>query len=243
LVILAESEVTQQHTPSFHPVFTLGMESIRSTITSMKTTLILIGLLLAGLITARADTNNTAGPTQTNLLGAVTNSVSVPPQVGDGLSQIWQAASNPTNFAIVIGGGRSMHKNYNLLFVDYVYDVATGDAGSAGLVLGFDDIAKGTKFTTDDVGFVKGGLNLKTEIQPLKQFGWGLKVTPFTDLLVCSGSGGKVGTVWVAGANYRINIGKGWMLNIGGFYENRFGSGQDSDTSYLCGNLAVSKGF
>ena len=208
----------------------------------MKITLIIGATIVVCGLSIQAETNNTAGQVQPNLMGAMP--ASVPPQVQSGVGQIWDAASNPTNFAIAFGGGRSTHRNYNLVFVDYVYDIVRAENGTAaGFILGFDDIAHCSKFTTDSIAFVKGGVNLQMEVYPLKNFGYpNFHVTPYTSLLVAD-SGSHVGSIELVGVNWRANLARGWYINLGGFYESRNGTGQDTDTTYLCVDGAVSKGF
>ena len=172
----------------------------------------------------------------------VTNAAVMPsfgnPTISGGLQQLYDATTGSTNFAVAIGGGRSLKGNYNLLFADYLYNFNQ----NVGAVLGFDDIAEGSKFTTQDICFVKGGLNLQAEIAPFKSFAPNFKVTPFGSLLMSSGNG-RVGQIVVAGANYKLGIGKGWCFNLGGFYENRSGDGLPTDRAFAAGNLAVSRGF
>jgi hypothetical protein len=160
------------------------------------------------------------------------------PTISGGLQQIYDAALGSTNFAIATGGGRALKGNHNLLFVDYLYNFNA----NAGLLLGFDDIATGSKFTSKDIYFVKGGFNIQAEIAPLKNFGLtNLKVTPFASILMDSGNG-KIGQIVVAGVNYRVGLAAGWYFNAGGFYESRTG-GTPADGAYLAGHIAVSKGF
>ncbi len=192
-------------------------------------------IICTAMLPALAQTN-----TMPNLLGSVTNEVSLNPTIGGGLQQIYDAALDSTNFAVVFGYGRSLKGNNNLLYAVYNYNLNS----MAALTLGFDDIAQnGTKFTTDNICFVKGGLTLQTEIAPLKN--WGLpnfKVTPFGSLLMSEGNG-RVGQIVVAGANWRIGIAKGWYFNMGAEYENRSGDGLPTDGAYIAGHLAISKGF
>jgi len=195
---------------------------------------ILLGALCLCAVTAGAQ-NNTAGPVQTNLLGSVTVGN---PTISGGLQQVYDAALGSTNYAVAIGGGRGLKGDHNLVFLDYLYNFNE----NAGLLLGFDDIGQGTKFTTDNVAFIKGGFNIQAEIAPIKGIFPNFKVTPFASLLMSS-SGGDVGEIVVAGANYHIGIAKGWLFNFGGFYENRTGGNTSTDGAYICGHLAVSKGF
>lgn len=195
---------------------------------------ILLGALCLCAVTATAQTNTTAGPVETNLLGAISN-----PTISGGFQEICDAATTSTNSAVALGGGRGLKGDYNLLFLDYLYNFNA----NAGLLLGFDDIAHGSKFTTDNIAFVKGGFNVQAQIAPFKNMGLpNFTVTPFAALLMDSGNG-RIGQIAVAGVNKQFVIGKGWDLNVGGFYENRSGDGLPTDGAYICGHLAVSKGF
>ncbi len=196
----------------------------------MKNKIAILALCLVAAFTAAAqDTNQVP-----NLLPSIGN-----PTISGGIQQIYDAALGSTNFAVAVGGGRSLKGQYDIVFADYVYKFNE----NVGALLGFDDIAENGNFTTDEIVFVKGGLSVKADIYPLKN--WGLKdfhVTPFGALLMSSGNG-RVGQIEVAGVNYHIGIAKGWYFNLGGFYENRSGDGLPTDGAYLCGHLAISKGF
>jgi hypothetical protein len=196
----------------------------------------LIHALLATLSLALAIVAaNAQTTTVTNMLGDVplTN-----PTISGGLQQIYDAALGSTNYAIAVGGGRGLKGNHNLVFVDYLYNFNA----NAGLILGFDDIAGGNNFTTDNISFIKGGFNIQAEIAPLKSIAPNFKITPFASLLMSS-SGGEVGEIVVAGGNYQITIAKGWKFNLGGFYENRTGGNTATDGAYICGHLALSRNF
>ena len=191
----------------------------------------------------RAQTNSPVAPV-TFASEGITLPASVSPTISGGIEQIAQAALGSTNFAVALGGGRGLHGNNNLLFADYFYNFLNSGTTKAGATLGFDEIAHGQHFTTDNVNFVKGGLTVQTQIAPLK--GWGLTnflIAPFASVLI-STSGGQVGQIIVTGANYQIGIGKGWDFNLSAFYENRTG-GSDAtvDGAYICGAIAFSRNF
>lgn len=159
------------------------------------------------------------------------------PTISGGLQQIWDAAAGSTNFAVAIGGGRGIKGNKNLAFADYVYNIS----GNVGVILGYDALKVDGGATT--YNFVKGGLQLKADIYPLKNFGLEtFKVTPFAAILMSSHSG-NVGEVVVAGASHRWALSKSWGLNVGAFYENRTGGNDPGNGVYVCGLLALSRNF
>ena len=199
--------------------------------------LLIAAMVAACALSATAQTNNTAGPVQTNLLGGVSVIVDNP-TISGGLQQIYDAIGG-TNGAVTVGGGRATTGDYNLAFVDYLYNFNQ----YAGLLLGFDDIAKGMNFSAHNIVFVKGGFNLQAKIAPFKNIGLpNFYLTPFTSILMSSGNG-NVGEIVVAGAAFTIPVTATSNLRIGGFYENRSGSGLPTDRVYLCVNVAYSWGF
>lgn len=162
--------------------------------------------------------------------------VKVDPSLSHGLQEIWDATTVSTNFAVAIGAGRGIKGNKNLAFADYIYNLT----GNVGAVLGYDAVRVNG---STSYNFVKGGLQLKADIYPLKNIGFPtFKVTPFTAVLIDSG-GGKVGQIVVAGASHRFTISKTWGLNVGGFYENRSGGDAAADGVYICGMAAFSHNF
>lgn len=193
---------------------------------------LLAGIFAMGCITqASAQTVNV-----TNEVAAVMPAFTSDKTLSDGLQIIWDNVAASTNFAVALGGGRGIKGDKNLAFVDYVYNISD----HVGAVLGYDAIRAGGSTT---YSFVKGGLQLKAEIAPLKNFGFPtFKVTPFTALLIDSNAG-HVGQVIVAGASHRWTLSKNWGLNVGGFYENRSGGNTTTDGVYLCGFLAASRNF
>ena len=218
--------------------------SINPAVAKIITILALLGLafLLFGAFSAHAQAAS-ATPPATFASEGITLPASITPTISGGLEQVMQAALGSTNFAVAVGGGRGLHGNNNLLFVDYLYNFVGDGKTSAGFILGFDEIAHGAHFTTDNVNFVKGGLNVQTVIAPLK--GWGLTnffIAPFASVLIDTG-GGQVGQIIVTGANYKIGIGKGWNFNLTGFYENRTGGDTSVDGAYICAAIAFSRNF
>jgi len=200
---------------------------------------------IAGIIAhcnvAHAQTNSPTPPATFATQG-ITLPASISPTISGGAKEILNAALGSTNFAVAIGGGRGIHGNNNLLFADYLYNFVNNGT-QVGFLLGYDEIAHGAHFTTQNINFVKGGLNVSTQITPLS--GWGLTnfvLSPFASVLITT-SGGQVGQIVVAGADYQIGIGKGWAFNIAGFYENRTGGDTSVDGVYLCGSIAVSRNW
>ena len=185
--------------------------------------------MLAGIV-ANAQTNEVP-----NLLGS-----------SDGiLQQVWDSTAGSTNFAIVAGGGRGLTGNKNLVFADAVYDLSQ----NAGLIIGYDNLFSNDKrMGSSSASVVKGGLNLKADLYPLKRFGFGkFKVTPFAAYLVATPTGGTsnnggIAQIALVGADYETAPFWGIRAHIGGFYENRTGQG-NWDGNYICGHVAISKGF
>lgn len=183
--------------------------------------------------------SNASGGVNLQTLAIVPTADQLPalnPSLSGGLQQIWDATATSTNFAVAVGAGRGLKGDKNLAFADYCYNLNN----NVGLILGYDAIRAGG---TTTYSFVKGGLQLKADIYPLKNFGLTtFKVTPFAALLINSGSG-NVGQIVVAGASHRFTLTKNWGLNLGGFYENRTGGKSITDGVYLCGMLALSRNF
>lgn len=200
----------------------------------IKTT-ILAALLALGFQAATAQTvsTNASGgtTTTTNPLKDAT--------LSDGFQVIYDNLAGSTNFAVAFGGGRGIKGDKNLAFADYVYNVSD----NVGLLLGYDAIRAGSGNSTT-YNFVKGGLQLKADIYPLKNIGLpDFKVTPFAGILISSHDG-SVGEIVLAGASHRWALSQNWGFNVGGFYENRTG-GNDSSLNgvYVCGFAAFSRNF
>jgi len=197
----------------------------------MKKLITIIGVAIFAMV-ANAQTNSQ----QPNLMGAMPT---ISPTISGGIQEIYDAALGSTNYAVTLGGGRATTGNYNLVFVDYLYNFNN----NVGLVLGFDDIAHGLNFNAQNVMFVKGGLNLQAQFAPLKNWGLpNLYVTPFGSLLMSEGNG-HVGQIVVGGANFNLALSHTWNFHVGPFWENRSGSGLATDRSYACLDVAISKGF
>ena len=218
------------------------MKTKHSQILPFVLALIVLAIMFFVATKSHAQTNSPTPPATFATQG-ITLPASISPTISGGIEQIAQAALGSTNFAVAIGGGRGLHGNNNLLFADYLYNFLNDGSTKAGMTLGFDEIAHGAHFTTDNVNFVKGGLNVQTVIAPLK--GWGLTnffIAPFASVLIDT-SGGQVGQIVVTGANYKIGIGKGWNFNLTGFYENRTGGDTSVDGAYICAAIAFSRNF
>jgi len=198
----------------------------------MKKTFVLFALCLcASVVKLSAQTNQAS-----NLLGDIGT-----PTISAGLQQIYDAALGSTNFAVLTGGGRSLKGKNNLAFVDYIYNFNQ----NAGLVLGYDYTWTGSakKFEPGNLNFVKGGFTVNADIKPFRNFGaTNFTIKPFGSVLIDS-SGGQVGQIVVAGVDYQAAAFWGCKLNLGGFYENRSGGNSAFDGAYLCGHIAISRGF
>ena len=191
------------------------------------------------MITADSTTN----PPATFASSGISLPSSLSPTISGGLQQVMNAALASTNFAVAVGGGRSVKANHDLLFADYLYNFVSSGSTKAGFLLGFDEIADNMKFSSKNINFVKGGLSVQTTITPLANWGFtNFMISPFASVLIDSGNG-QVGQIVVAGGNYTIAIKSGWAFNLMGFYENRTGGDTTTDGAYVCAAIAISKGF
>ena len=179
-----------------------------------------------------------SGQTITNM-PAFASTITSDPTISGGLQEIYNATLDSTNFAVALGGGRSLKGGNTLAFADYIYNFNE----NVGAVLGYDYLWSSTKGQASSANFVKGGLNLQAPIKPFKNFGaTNFTVTPFGSLLMSSGNG-QVGQIEVGGINYETPMFWGIRMNLGGFYENRSGNDSPYNGAYLCGHIAISKGF
>ena len=208
-----------------------------------KWTLGLAAIGAAFLITsANAQTN---APT---VMPPFTSTLTSDPTISGGLQEIYNAALGSTNFAVALGGGRSLKGGNTLLFADYIYNFNN----NVGLVLGYDylrsstplvDVKAKTASIISQANFVKGGLNVKATIQPLKSLLPNFYVTPFASILITTRSG-AVGQIIVAGADWESPLFWGIRAHIGGGYESRSGgNGDPFNGGYAFGHIAISKGF
>lgn len=174
---------------------------------------------------------------QTNAPVASTNP---PASFSSGLQMIYDSVAVSTNYALAFGGGRATTGNRNLAFADYVYNVSE----NAGLVLGYDYLwtAKAAGVPSQ-ANLVKGGITLSAKIYPLKNFGLtNTAVTPFANVLLATGNGSASEIITAGGKLNIATFGGGWNLSAVGFWETRKDAGYWT-ASYVCGALAVSKGF
>lgn len=213
----------------------------------MKTHKIAITILITAAtmitIAARAQSVTVTNIVITTNVVNLIPELPINPTISGGLGQIAQAAFESTNFAVTIGGGRGLHGNHNLLFADYLYNFMNNGTSTAGLLLGFDEIAPGFNFTQNGVNFVKGGLNISTKIAPFTGLGWtNIVLHPFASVLIDTGNG-QVGEIVVGGADWGVQLSKNWALHIGGIYENRTGGDTTTDGAYLGGFFALSRNW
>ena len=166
------------------------------------------------------------------------------PTITQGLDAIAQAVVESTNWAVSLGGGRSLQGNNNLVFADYLYNfVNAPDGTTVGLILGFDEVFKGSSFNGNNVDFVKGGLSVSIPVMPLASLGYtNFVVHPFASILMDSGNG-QVGQIVVSGADWSTKISQNWAIHAGAFYENRSGGDAGTDGNYIAGFVAVSRNW
>jgi len=170
----------------------------------------------------------------------VTNPAPAMPSFSSGLQEIYDSVTVSTNYAVALGGGRATTGNRNLAFADYVYNVSE----NVGLVLGYDYLwtAKAAGVPSQ-ANLVKGGITLSAKIYPLKNFGLtNTAVTPFANVLLATGNGSASEIITAGGKLNIATFGGGWNLSAVGFWETRKDAGYWT-ASYVCGALAVSKGF
>lgn len=171
----------------------------------------------------------------------VTNPAPAMPSFSSGLQQIYDAATSSTNFGLVTGYARSTTGNRNVGFAELGYNFDSVQA--LGLVIGYDYCWTSKQSgIPSQANLVKGGIQLKADVKPLKQFGLtNFTVTPFGFALVASGNG-NVSEIIGGGAKTTVATFKGINLNLGVLYENRTGAGY-WDGRYLGGFFAMTKGF
>ena len=189
----------------------------------MKKLIVVAALFVGGLV-ASAQTTNTNPPAS----------------FSNGLQMIYDSVAVSTNYAFAFGAGRATTGNRNLGYADYIYNVSQ----NVGLVIGYDYLwtAK-SKGIPSQANLVKGGITLSAKIYPLKNFGLtNTAVTPFANVLLATGNG-SASEIITAGAKLIVaTFGGGWNLSAIGFYETRKDAGYWT-ASYVCGGLALSKGF
>jgi len=188
--------------------------------------LFLISLAALLAVASQAQTNVDAVP---NLIPP-----SITPAEKSFAQEVWNDYLLSTNSALVVAGGAKTtdFKQY-ILAVDYLYNFND----NAGLLIGVDDIFGGPNGTSQ-LSALRGGLQLKTTIEPLQVFGvTNFVATPFAAELVSTAlngaNAGNVGLVTIAGADFNLYQFRWGNLHAGGMYENRTGEG------WASGNYAL----
>jgi len=168
----------------------------------------------------------------------------ISPTLDSALQGFADVVFNPTNFAVVVGGGRSMKGNNNLAFADYLYSLNN----NAALVLGYDYLWTSTAGVKSSANAVKGGLNLKAKIYPFKALGaTNFFLTAFGSELVSTpingtANNGGLANIALTGISYETPQFWGLNAEFSVFYENRTGTGSYSG-NYGCAAISISKGF
>ena len=188
------------------------------------TKLFLIGIVLeivSGAVLAQAQSTNTIGsftPAETSLM-----------------QQFYDSTIGTSNGVFVVTAARKLTGNANRFSLDYIYSFNA----NAGLVIGIDDIRSGGY---SQANILKGGLNLKTDIYPFKNFGaTNFFVTPYAFVLIATPTGGTsndggIGQLAGTGISYEHWFTKNLSVEAGGFYENSTGEGVYNGN--WCGVLA-----
>lgn len=166
-----------------------------------------------------------------------TNSVPMPPMpvlgntAEDNLAQqFYDATIGNSNGVFVATAARKLIGNANRFSLDYVYNLTPENPNAtAGLILGIDDIRAGG---FSEANVLKGGLTLKANVYPFKNFGaTNFFVTPYVFALIATptqgtGNNGGIGELDGAGISYEHWFGKNVSVEAGAFYENATGEGQ-----------------
>lgn len=197
--------------------------------TNIKNSTIAILLIVSAVfccLAAKGQTNNPPIEGVPNLLGSVT------PAEQSLLQELYDSTIGTTNGIVVFGAARKLTGNVNRGFVDYIYSFNA----NAGLVLGVDTTWGTGRDTTANV--VKGGINLKANIYPFKNFGaTNFFVTPFVSVLIATpldgtSNNGGIGQLTVTGIDYEHAFTKNLSGDIGLFYENVTGEGSGLDGNW-----------
>ena len=185
--------------------------------------LILIAALLVSGLNLQAQTFT---PVPTNALAVSAPALPSIPQ------EIWDAVANPTNIAVAFGGGADTSFKRKVVFGDLLYSLTD----HAGLIFGYDYMTGGSK---SELNVLRGGLNIKTDIQIFKTFGYtNVVLTPWIADMISTGTSGSVGNVLATGGNIRVYAWSKIDLSVGGFYEKRSGQGE-YDGGYPCIEAAL----
>ena len=190
---------------------------------------IVAALALCGLAASAQTATNTAPLTGTNAM----------PTFSAGLQELYDSVTVSTNYAVALGAGRATTGDRNLAYADYIYNVSQ----NVGLVIGGEHLWTSKKAgIPSQSNVVKGGITLSAQIYPLKNFGLtNVCMTPFANGLVATG-GGTASTIVTVGDKINLATFSGWNLGLAGMYEKRSNAGYWT-ANYVCGMLALSKGF
>ena len=180
---------------------------------TVKLNLLTIGLALIVLLIAAV-----ANAQDTNQIGSFT-----PAETGL-MQQFYDSTVGTTNGIFVVTGARKLVGNANRFSLDYIYSFN----GNAALILGYDDIRAGGY---SQANILKGGLNLKADIYPFKNFGaTNFVLTPYAFALAASpvngtSNNGGIGQLVGGGVSWEHSFTKNLSLELGAFYENSTGEG------------------
>ena len=178
----------------------------------MKQKLALVILFALGCLTACAQTSSTTPPPVTS-------------QELNLMQQFYDSTIGTSNGVFVVTAARKLTGNANRFSLDYLYSFNQ----NAALVLGIDDIRSGGY---SQANILKGGLNLKADIYPLKNFGvTNFFVTPFAFALAATpvngtDNNGGIGQLAGAGVSWEHSFTKNLSMDLGAFYENSTGESQ-----------------
>ena len=163
----------------------------------------------------------------------------VPNLMGD-FGNLAKDITSGTNWSIVGGYGLSTDGKNQVAYGVVAYDFTD----NVGIIAGEDVLfSKGGHQWNS----LKGGITLKTTIQPLKFTGvsWleNINGTPFVADLIATGNGGSsVGNIVATGMDFNLYAFKNFELSAGAEYNNRTGQGIYSG-NYITGHLAISRKF
>lgn len=177
---------------------------------------VIIVALLGLSVTAIAQTNNPPDTGVPNLLGdSATSSL---------LQQAYDDTIGTSNGVFVATAARKLVGNANRFSLDYIYSFNQ----NAALIIGYDDIRSGGY---SQANILKGGLNLKANIYPFKNFGnTNFVLQPYGFALAASptsgtSNNGGIGQLVGGGVSWEHSFTKNLSLELGGFYENSTGEG------------------
>lgn len=140
------------------------------------------------------------------------------------MQQFYDSTIGTSNGVFVATAARKLTGNANRFSLDYLYSFNN----NAALVLGIDDIRSGGY---SQANILKGGLNLKADIYPLKNFGvTNFFVTPYAFALAATpvsgtSNNGGIGQLAGTGIAWEHSFTKNLSMELGGFFENSSGEG------------------